>query len=258
MAKIMDRPVYLILFCILALGASSCSKTPIDTVKSDVKLYLNRKYNKPFKIIEYTQLLSNEGNGFADHHVLKAAPEKHPGNVFPIEIRYEGNVINIFRDGYFMYTEDGRRAASTLKSITEKYSNKYAVQIKELGLTKIGGRKSLRNYHYDRKAYPYQFYLSVSIFTDQKNSGKFDPLLYSDIISAFRDKAECLRIDTRYYPASMYKDGITFAETQAIRPSRIGSVQLNKRRLNEFNGQFLSIRKYYERSADMACPTYYM
>jgi len=258
MAKIMDRPVYLIVFCILALSVSSCSRTPTDTVENDIKVFLSRKYHQPFKIIEYVQSLSNEGNGFADHHVLKAAPVKNPTNVFTIEIRYESNNINIFRDGYFMFTEGGKRAASTLKSITDKYSDKYAVQIKELGLTKIGGRKSLRNYHFNEKTYPYQFYLSVSIFTDHMNSEKFDPLLYSDIISAFRERSECLRIDTRYYPASMYKDDITFAETQAIQPSQIGSVQLNKKRLNEFNGQFLSIRKYYERSADMACPTYYM
>lgn len=248
----------MIIFIIGSIGILSCSKTPIETVKNDAKIYLNRKYHESFEIIEYKQLLSKEGNGFADHHVLKAAPVKNPANVFTIEIGYESNDINIFRDGYFMFTEDGKRAASTLKSITEKYSDKYAVQIKELGLTKIGGRKSLRNYHFDEKTYPYQLYLSVSIFTDQKNSEKFDPLLYIDIISAFRERSECLRIDTRYYPASMYKDGITFAETQTIQPSQIGSVQLNKKRLNEFNGQFLSIRKYYERSADTACPTYYM
>jgi len=254
----MNRLIYTTILGLIVVSLFSCSKTPIETVKNDIKVYLSKKYNKTFTVDEYVQFLSNEGNGFADHHILKMSPINNPENTFPIEIRYKNNTINIIRDGYFVFSEDGKRIASKLNSIIEKYSKQYATQIKEVGFTKIRNVKPLNTSTLNNITYPNQLYFLISIFTDQKNVGKLDSLLYSDIIAAFRENSECIRVGVRHYPVAMYKDDITFEESLVLKPNKITGVQLNKKRLNEFNGQFRSIQKYYERSVGIGCPTHYM
>ncbi len=218
----------LVMYCLLLLCLASCARTPIKVVEQDIKTYLENKYNEPFKIIEYTQLLSNEGNGFSDQHVLKSAPISDPKKELYIKIRYEDNKIKIFDDRYYKYSKHAIKKRAEIQETLEKYTSRFAFRLDDSGIKIFNNREDLKNYKLDNEGYQFVYSLLISLFEKQPDFAKRYPRLYNDLVSKFtNNNTRCLFVVIKHHPTSSYKAEFTnkeildFYETRTLRTGAV-------------------------------------